>query len=632
MFPGLVNGFRLAAPGTGIAAATSGIAHAEVSLAKFFSSNMVIQRGLPVHVWGECNSNSSVQVSLGTQHVAGVARADATWQVTLDPVPVGGPYTLSVASDGSVATVTNVLCGDVWLCSGQSNMQCPVKDVDPVEQKVALVNRPNVRLCTVAKTPSPKPLSSADIRWSVCTPESAWNFSAVACFFVSELLKAPTLANVPIGVVDSSVGGTTCEGWIPEPALASFDPKDLHNSMFGIKPANLYNAMIAPLGQSAFRGVVWYQGESNSAHPETYPKLLAIMISEWSKQFTQPALPFSIIQLPDYANLWEGFYWPWIREMQAKAVDQIPNTALVVGINTTDGFNLHPKEKLEIGRRAALQARRIIYGEDIVASGPILKSVKVEGPTVRVVFDTGGEALASKVAGGVKGFALAGADGEYRFADAVIDGDSVIVQSGEVPQPKTVRYAWAAMPQASLINRVGLPVAPFRTDRLAPSNVEIQVQQVTRRVATSAYEIVIDANGMATSLVAQGVQFLSNEAGAAGGGKIPGFWGPKALINIREIGPRLLTCSDDDVTLQMAFDEKSMQWTFMNRGKDPITYQLALSQHVHAPDSLTDGKASITRGSASLTLDGFDSITNTPTGAMLISQIKAASAKTISLK
>ncbi len=624
--------FRLAAVVTVIATPASGIAHAEVNLAKPFASNMVIQRGLPVHVWGECNSNSSVQVNLGTQRVSTVAHSDGTWQVTLDAVPVGGPYSLSVASDGSMTDVTNVLCGDVWLCSGQSNMQCPVKEVDPVEQKVALMDRPNVRLCTLAKTPSPKPLSSADIHWSVCTPDSARNFSALACFFVSELLKSPTLANVPIGVVDSSFGGTTCEGWIPEPALASFDPKDLHNSMFGIKPANLYNAMIAPLGQSAFKGVVWYQGESNSAHPETYPKLLATMISEWRKQFTQPALPFFIIQLPDYANLWEGFYWPWIREMQAKAVDRIPNTALVVGINTTDGFNLHPKEKLEIGRRTALLARRILYGEEIVAHGPVFKSARVEGPIVRVVFDNGGETLASKVAGGVKGFALAGADGDYRFADAVIDGDSVTVLSSEVPQPKTVRYAWAATPQASLINRAGLPAAPFRTDRLAPSNVEIQAQQVTRRVATAAYEIVIDANGMAASLVIQGVQFLSNEAGSAGGGKIPGFWGPKPLINIRDIGPRRLVCSDDDVTLQMAFDEKSMVWTFMNRGKKPISYQLALSQQVHAPDSLTDGKATVTRGGASLTLDGFDSITNTPTGAVLSSQINSGSAKTLSLK
>jgi sialate O-acetylesterase len=623
--------FCLAILVSGITAVTSGIAKAEVSLARVFGSNMVIQRGLPVHVWGACASNSTVQVSLGAQHVTGGAHADGTWQVILDPIPVGGPYTLSAESDGSVTTATNVLCGDVWLCSGQSNMQSPVKDVDPIEQKVALVDRPNVRLCAVAKAPSPKPLSSADIRWSVYTPDSALNFSAIACFLVSELLKSPALTNVPIGVVDSSFGGTTCEGWTPEPALGDFDPKDLHNSMFGIKPSNLYNGMIAPLGPSAFKGVVWYQGESNSAHPETYPKLLATMISAWRKQFTQPALPFFVIQLPDYANLWEGFYWPWIREMQATAVSQIPNTALVVSIGTTDGFNLHPKEKFEIGRRTALLARRVLYGEDIVADGPTFKSAQVEGASVRVVFDTGGEALASKVAGGVKGFSLAGADGDYHFADALIDGDTVIVQSSEVPQPKTVRYAWAAMPNASLINRAGLPAAPFRTDRLAYSNVEIQAQQVTRRVATAAYEVVIDANGMATSLMVQGRQFLSNEAGIAGGGSIPGFWGPKALNNIREIGPRLLACRDEEVSLQMAFDEKSMVLAFVNHGKDPITYQLALSPQARAQDSPTDGKATFTRGSASLTFDGFDGLTNTPTGAMLISQIKAGSAKTISI-
>jgi len=616
----------------GLIAATSGTTHAEPRLAKVFASNMVIQRGLPVNLWGESNPNSSVQISLSGQRATANAQADGTWQVTLDPVPVGGPYTLSMASDGHEIALTNVLCGDVWLCSGQSNMQEPVKDVNRSEQKVALVHRPNVRLCTVAKAPSPKPVASTDIRWSVYTPDAAQSFSALACFFVGELRKDPSLANVPIGIVDSSFGGTTCEGWIPEAALAGFAQEDLHDSLFGIKPSNLYNGMIAPLGATRFNGAVWYQGESNSAHPETYPKLLATMIAEWRKQFAQPALPFLIIQLPEYANLWEGFYWPWIREMQAKAVEQIPHTAMVVGINTTDGFNLHPKEKLELGRRAALLARRMVYAEEIVASGPVFKSAEIAGSTVRVVFDTGGNGLASREAGGLKGFALAGVDGEYRFAEAEIDGDCVIVHNSELPQPRTVRYAWGAMPEASLINRLGLPAAPFRTDTLPSSNVEIQRQRVTRRVSTSAYEIIIDANGMVTSLVVQGAQFLSNEAGTAGGGSIPGAWGPRSFTDIREIGPRRLACSDEDVSLQMTFEEKSMQWTFENRGKDPILYQLALSPHVLGSDSLPNGKVTATRGNISLTLDGFDSITNTPTGCRLVSQIKPGSTKTIIIK
>jgi sialate O-acetylesterase len=607
-------------------------AHAEVWLPKIFGSNMVVQRGQPVRVWGKCPPKGTVQVSFADRHATAQAGLEGSWQVSLDPLPAGGPYTLTVRAEADTVTLTNILCGDLWLCSGQSNMQMPVKEVSPMEQQAALVERPNVRLCAIPKAANANPQALADIQWRVHTPESAREFSAVACFFASELLKDPALADVPIGLVDSSFGGTTCEGWIPGPALASFKATDLHDSMFGIKPANLYNAMIAPLGDTKFKGVIWYQGESNSAHPETYPALLGTMISEWRKQLGQPRLPFFVVQLPDYANSWEGYYWPWIREMQAKGVESIPDTALVVSLGTTDGFNLHPKEKLEIGRRAALLARKLAYGEDIVAAGPVFKGESVEGPAIRVAFDTGGAGLASTAADGVKGFAVAGADGEYRFAEGRIEGDSVVVRSDEVHRPQMVRYAWGAMPQATLINRVGLPAAPFRTDTLPCSNVEIENQPVTRRVATSVYELVIDANGMPTSLLFHGMQFISNEPGVAGGGSIPGFWGPRALNLIREIGPRLLACSDNEVTLETAFDEASLQWRIRNNGKDPITFQLALSPQVKVLGSASEDPLIAARGTNRVTLTGFDSVTNTPTGAWLISLVKPGGTKSISLR
>src|SRR5579859_6399644 len=376
-------------------------ARAELSLPAIFSSNMLVQRGQPVRVSGKCAPNGAVQVSFGPSQATGHAGTDGSWQVSLETVPVGGPYTMTVRAEADSVTLTNVLCGDLWLCAGQSNMQMPTKEVSPVEQKAALVARPTVRLCTVAKASSAKPVAWAHMQWRRYTPDSARDFSAVACFFASELLKDPALADVPIGLVDSSFGGTTCEGWIPEPALTNFKVKDLHDSMFGIKPANLYNAMIAPLGDTKFKGVVWYQGESNASHPETYPALLGTMISEWRKQLGQPTLPFFIVQLPDYANAWDGYYWPWIREMQAKVVQAVPDTALVVSVGTTDGFNLHPKEKLEIGRRTAEVARKVAYGEDIVAHGPVFKSASAEGPALRVTFDTGGTALSSTAPEGV---------------------------------------------------------------------------------------------------------------------------------------------------------------------------------------------------------------------------------------
>src|SRR5262249_33916846 len=239
-------------------------ARGEVWLPEIFGNNMLVQRGQPVRVWGKCAPNGTVQVSFDSRHATAHAGVDGSWQVTLDAVPAGGPYTLMVRAEGSAITLTNILCGDLWLCSGQSNMQMPVKEVSPTEQKAALAERPTVRLCSVAKSASAKPLASADIQWRVYARDSARDFSAVACFFAGELLKDPALAEVPIGVVDSSFGGTTCEGWIPESALTAFSAKDLHDSMFGIKPANLYNAMIAPLGDTKFKGVIWYQGESNA--------------------------------------------------------------------------------------------------------------------------------------------------------------------------------------------------------------------------------------------------------------------------------------------------------------------------------------------------------------------------------
>src|SRR5436190_8710195 len=619
----------LALAGAALLAGESALA--EVWLPKIFGSDMLVQRDQPVRVWGKSDPNTTVQVSFGSRNGTTHAATEGSWQVSLDPLPVGGPYTLTVRAKEDAITLTNIVCGDLWLCGGQSNMQMPVKDVSPVEQKAALVQRPTVRLCSIAKTSSVKPLASTDIQWRVYTPDSARDFSAVACFFLGELLKDTTLADVPIGLVDSSFGGTTCEGWIPGPALASFPANNLHDSMFGIKPANLYNAMIAPLGDTKFKGVIWYQGESNSAHPKTYPGLLGTMVSEWRKQLGQPRLPFFIVQLPKYANSWDGYYWPWIREMQVKAVESIPDTALVVSLGTTDGFNLHPKEKLEIGRRAALLARRVVYGEDIVALGPVFKSANVESHAIRVTFDTAGQGLAS-TADGVRGFAVAGADGEYHFAECRIEGDSVVVRSDEVSQPQTLRYAWGAMPQGTLVNRVGLPAAPFRTDTLPCSNVEIQRQQVTRRVATSAYEIVIDPNGMPTSLLIHGMQFLSNEAGVGGGGSIPGFWGPRTLNQIREVGPGLLSCNDEEVKLQMSFGEASLHWTIHNDAKDPINFQLALSPQVKVMDAASDGPFIIVRGTNRVTVTGFESITNTPTGAWLMALVKPGATKSISLK
>ena len=592
---------------------------------------MVLQRERPIRIWGEGEPNAGVKVSLANREAATTVGSDGHWQVVLKPL-YGGPFRLLVSSGGRAISLEDVLCGDVWLCSGQSNMQMPVKECLPAEQEATLAERPKLRLCSVPKSGSATPQTSADIKWRTCTPASARDFSAVGYFFACELLKDRKLARVPIGLIDSSFGGTTCEGWIPQAALGAFATNELHDSMFGLKPAALYNAMIAPLGLAALRGVLWYQGESNSAHPDTYPRLFATMAAEWRKQFDDPQLPFFVVQLPEYVKLWEGFYWPWEREAQAQAVAAVPYSYLVPAIGTTDGFDLHPKQKLGIGRRLALRVRHDVYGERIVAAGPVFRDARVQGSAIRVRFDTGGDGLASSAPGSVQSFALAGDDGDYHFARARIEGDSVVVECDAVPAPKTVRYAWAAVPNATLVNKSGLPAAPFRTDHLPCANVEVQKEPVSRRVTTSAYDIVINGDGAVTSLVIGEAQFISNQPGIAGGSSIPSFWGPRALANIRELGPRLLSCGDDQVTLQLLFEERRMEWGITNGGKDAIRFQLALAPGVIVSDATPQGGLIVQQGKALLAIQGVDSVAETATGKTLITEVGPGSTRQLVVK
>lgn len=602
---------------------------ADVKLASCFGDHMVLQRDRKICVWGTGEPGAKVEIALAAQKTGATIGADGHWKAYLRPMPAGGPYTLTATSAGQTVTVGDVLCGDVWFCSGQSNMQMPVKECVAAEQQATLANQPNLRLCTVGKGWDAKPQFSADIQWRTCTPDSAKKFSAIGYFFASELLKDKALSQVPIGVIDSSFGGTTCEGWIPQPALAAFPSDDLHESMFGIKPAMLYNAMIEPLRGAVFKGAVWYQGESNSGHPDQYPRLLSTMIREWRKSFAEPRLPFFIVQLPDYASQWDGFYWPWEREAQAKAVQITPDTTLVTGIDTTDGFNLHPKTKLEIARRIALAARKIVYRETIAASGPTVRAVKIEGPAIEIQFDPHDDRLSNSSPGEVRGFAVAGKDGIYHFADARIQGDSVIVQSSEVPAPQTVRYAWTGVPDSTLVNQAGLPAPPFRTDHFPYDNVEVQEEPVSHQVTTPAYQIVVSGEGMVTSLTAGSAQFISNAPGMAGGSSIPGPFGNMALSDIREPGPSLLSCSDGDFTVLLDFKKSGMEWQFVNQGKSEVEFNLALSPDVTITQP-ENGKAVTLRCQTSvITVIGMDAI---PAEKKLQLRVKAGSSQTVTLE
>lgn len=621
--------FHVSLISTAVLLSAAYAAAADLKLAPAFSDHMVLQRDKPIVIWGEAAPNAAVDVTLGDAKQEATADAAGHWRLSLKPQPASvEPRVLKVTSAGKDVIVNDVLVGDVWLCAGQSNMQMGLGDAEGGKADAKDVGKlTRLRLLTVPKKPSPQPVTTFDAKWQTCSPGSASTFPAVGFYFGRDLLADPAMAGVPVGLIDVSVGGTAVEAWASKEAVAGFKPTDLMLSLFGIAPSTLYNGMIAPLAPLPVAGALWYQGESNAGKPELYPPLLTAMIADWRKRFDDPALPFLIVQLPAFTDT----HFLWIREAQAKVAREVPKVAMAVTIDTTDGFDLHPKEKREIGRRLSLLARRIVLKQDVLAAGPKFKAAAVEGAAIRLTFDTAGDGLASRGAAGVKGFSVAGEDGVYRFADAAIDGDTVVVKSGAVPRPKTARYAWAGIPEATLTNRSGLPVGPFRTDDQPRSNVEVQRRPTARRVATGAYEIEVNGEGKVASLAVHGKQFMSNAVGSAGGTSIPYFFGPRTLADIRAVGPDLLNCSDSDVTLSLTFKEGEMTWAIQNRSKMDNQFRIALAAKVTAGEVKADRPVTLTRGTATLTVNGADSAEDGEDGKVLVVKVKAGSTKTLTL-
>lgn len=605
---------------------------AGINLGAPFGDHMVIQRDRPVRVWGKAAPGSSVEIRLGTRRATAATAPDGRWSADLKALPAGGPFVLSAVSDGARAEVKDVLVGDVWLCSGQSNMQMTLKECDggPAAADAA-ASLAKLRLCSVGRRASATPQADGEIRWRIAGRDSARDFSGVGFFFAADLLADPALRDVPLGIIDASFGGTMCEAWMPTEALAEFDRKDLRNSMFGIAPSALFNGMIAPLGKAPIKGVVWYQGEGNSDQPALYPGLLSALFDSWRSRFDTPELPFIVIQLPDFAPGWGGISWAWMREAQTAAVRATQHVSLAVGIDTNDGTDLHPRQKREIGRRVALLALHDVYGRPVVARGPEFRQAKREGDSLRLSFDSAGDGLRSRDGGPIRGFAVAGADGRYRYADAVIDGDSVVVRCKEIPAPLTVRYAWAGAPGANLVNRSGLPAAPFRTDTTTSADAEVQRQPISRQVQTRFYEVAIRGDGSVTSLVVEGKQFLANEPGWGGGTTITGGLAPRNLANVRELGPGCLSCSDNDVSVVLEFGERRMDWTIANRTRDEIRFRIALHPKVtiHRPGRTEP--VELRRAAATVAVTGVDVVSNSENGDVLECIIKGHASRRVSL-
>ncbi len=618
-----------------------------------FNDHMVIQRDVPAPIWGWTDPGQKVQVTLDGKTAEAVAGPDGKWMAKLGPFQAGGPYPLEITGPkGKTVTLRDVLVGDVWICSGQSNMEWPVAAAIEPERELAAANHPKIRLLTIPRSIQAEPQEQVKANWEVCSPQTVGPFSAVGYFFGRDLHRE---LDVPIGLIDSSWGGTVAEAWVDAQALGQMDdfrpllpavaeqvaaqkgtPEDYgtalaawsakndpgrtgdskwsdanaDDSSWGpiavpgvweerglghtdgivwfrkgfvlpeawsdrdlildlgpiddndttwlngveighqqgylvprrytipagaakagrnvlaisvldtggnggfhgqagdlkIRPAGddaatplslagdwkvkvaaplntlptppmqvrenpnlptvLSNGMIAPLVPLALKGAIWYQGESNAGRAAQYRRLLPTLINDWRARFGGD-LPFFIVSLANFMPTKsepDESSWAELRESQYLASQAVPRSAVALAIDIGDAKDIHPRNKQEVGRRLALDALALTYGKSVEYSGPVFKAAEPRDSSLRLSFDHLGGGLVAKGDGPLKGFAIAGEDGKYSWADAKIEGDSVVVTSAKVEHPKTVRYAWADNPEANLVNKAGLPALPFRSD------------------------------------------------------------------------------------------------------------------------------------------------------------------------
>jgi len=481
---------------------------AELRTPAFVGDHMVIQRDMEAPLWGWADPGDTVTVSLAWQTHRTTANDEGRWEIAFVPMPAGMGHSLSIAAGDESLTFDNVAVGEVWICSGQSNMEWPVERSRDPNIEIAAANYPDIRIFATQRAVADAPQTDVTGQWQTVTSESIPGFSAVAYFFGRELHKE---LGVPIGLLKTAWGGTPAEAWTSRPALeaqedlepllARWDtlvenypqarkeyeqaladweeavktaeengeekpnkpraprgPGDSH------RPANLYNAMIAPFVPIAFNGAIWYQGESNASRAYQYRTIFPAMINDWRDAWSRD-FPFLFVQLANYRDRAEQpgeSDWAELREAQTMALE-LPNTGMAVAIDIGEADDIHPKDKQHVGKRLAYPALALVYGKNMAYAGPMFEAMTVEAGKARLAFaHTDGGLVAPR--GTVKGFAIAGEDKNFVWADAQIEGDAVVVSSPDVPNPVAVRYGWADNPGVNLYNRAGLPASPFRTD------------------------------------------------------------------------------------------------------------------------------------------------------------------------
>lgn len=480
--------------------------HGAVKLPALLSDHMVLQQGMPVRIWGTADPGKAVRVDFQGQSVAVKAGANGKWSAWLRPLVAAGPLEMIVAASNTI-TVKDVLVGEVWVGSGQSNMEFRLQNAVNHDEEIAHADYPMIHLFQVKRLVAEQPAEDVVGAWQVCSPASVKGFSAVEYFFGRHLQQN---LHVPMGLIESDWGGTPAQSWTSHPALEAdaslkyvldewekalanypaakvkYDAtiekwnKDVADARAAgttppnrpgppqgpghpNTPAGLYNGMIAPLTPYTIRGVIWYQGESNAnsdTHAYNYRRLFGAMIEDWRNRWGEVDMPFYFVQLANYQT---NGRWPVLRESQTETL-RLANTAMAVILDIGESKDIHPKNKQDVGLRLALAARALTYHQPVEYAGPTFRMAVPENGAMRVYMTHAG-GMTARGGGEIKGFEIAGADGNYTGAIAKVEGDTIVVSCPQVTDPVTVRYAWADDPACNLVNQAGLPAGPFRSDR-----------------------------------------------------------------------------------------------------------------------------------------------------------------------
>lgn len=468
-----------------------------LQLPEIYSDNMVLQHGAPLTIQGTANAGDKVTVAIGKQKQQAVTASDGKWSVILSPLKAGGPYTLTVSSGKQKLAYNNVLAGEVWLCSGQSNMEFHLNWSVTGNRDIPQSANNNIRLFdmkarwrTDAKEWEASVLDSLNqleyyknTKWTVCSPETVGDFSAIAYYFGKKLQDS---LQVPVGLICNAIGGSTTEAWVDRSSLEYQFPSILRNwkqndfvqgwarerAVLNIKkatsklqrhpyePCYLYESGILPLQQFPIKGVIWYQGESNAHNCEAHAKLFRLLVNGWRQNWGDAELPFYFVQLSSI----DRPSWTWFRDSQRRLMAEIPNTGMAVCSDKGDSLDVHPKQKQEVGERLAAWALNKTYGcKNVVPSGPLYNSVKFDRGAAYVSFDYA-DGLAASDHKPIRTFEVAGDDELFYPAQAVVENGKMKVWSDQVKEPKMVRYGWQPFTRANLVNGVGLPASTFRTE------------------------------------------------------------------------------------------------------------------------------------------------------------------------